>query len=137
PYSKVITDAAKSDDGLFDVHKVDDKFYYEISDSLLGREMLLVSRIAKTANGVGYGGEKLNTQIVRWQQKDKNILLRHVSYENVASDTLPIYDAVRNSNFEPIIYSFGIEALGKDSAGLVIDVTPLYTEDVPSLGLQK
>src|SRR5699024_8210290 len=63
PYNKVITGAAESDDGLFGVHKVDEKYYYEIPDSLLGREMLLVSRIAKTATGIGYGGEKLNTQI--------------------------------------------------------------------------
>jgi hypothetical protein len=136
-YTSVITKDAVSDAGLFDVHKVEGKFYYEIPDSLLGREMLLVSRIAKTANGIGYGGEKLNTQIVRWQKKDKNILLRHVSYENVASDTLPIYEAVRNSNFEPIIASFDIEALGKDSSGVVIEVTSLYTDDVPSLGLDS
>ncbi|MGK7391139.1 MAG: DUF5118 domain-containing protein, partial [Candidatus Cyclobacteriaceae bacterium M2_1C_046] len=60
-YSEVITDEAETDEGLFAVHKVDDKFYYEIPDSLLGREMLVVSRIAKTANNMGYGGEKNNT----------------------------------------------------------------------------
>lgn len=136
-YSEVITAAAETDAGLFGVHKIDNKFYYEIPDSLLGREMLLVSRIAKTATRIGYGGEKLNTQIVRWEKKDKNILLRHVSHENVASDTLPIYEAVRNSNFEPIIHTFAVESLGKDSSGVVIDVTPLYTEDIPSLGLQR
>ncbi|MEX2604936.1 MAG: DUF5118 domain-containing protein, partial [Gracilimonas sp.] len=101
-YSEVITKDAVSDEGLFDVHKVKDKYYYEIPDTLLGREMLLVTRVAKTADNVGYGGEKLNTQIVRWEKKDKKILLRHVSFENVATDTMPIYEAVRNSNFEPI-----------------------------------
>lgn len=136
-YTKVIPPSAESDDGLFAVHKVDDKFYYEIPDSLLGREMLMVSRIAKTADEIGYGGEKLNTQVIRWQKRNSKVLLRHVSYENVASDTLPIYEAVRNSNFEPIIATFDVETSGKDSMGVVIDVTDLFTSDVPSMGLQS
>jgi len=136
PYSEVITDEAESDEGLFDVHKIEEDFFYEIPDSLLNREMLLVSRIAETQNEIGYGGEKLNTQVVRWQKKNDDILLRHVSYENVASDSLPVYEAVRNSNFEPIIASFDIESLGEDSSGVVIDVTDLYSTDVQALGLQ-
>lgn len=136
-YSEVITNDAESDEGLFTVHKVDDKFYYEIPDSLLGDVMLLVSRVAKAADQIAYGGEKLNTQIVRWEKKDDNILLRHVSFENVASDTLPVYQAVRNSNFEPIIASFDIAAFNNDTSGIVIDVTELYTSDIPSLGLSS
>ena len=138
PYDEVITDEAQTDEGLFTVHKVDDKFYYEIPDSLLGDEMLLVSRIAKTENNLGYGGEKLNTQEIRWQKRDKKVLLRQISYENVARDTTqPIYQAVQNSNFEPIIKSFDIKSLGKDSSGVVIDVTDLYKDDIPALGLQS
>lgn len=135
-YSEVITDEAETDEGLFDVHKIDEDFFYEIPDSLLSREMLLVSRIAETQHEIGYGGEKLNTQVVRWQKKNDQVLLRHVSYENVASDSLPVYEAVQNSNFEPIIASFDIESLGEDSSGVVIDVTDLYSTDVQALGLR-
>ncbi len=99
PYSEVITDKAKTDEGLFDIHKIETDYFYEIPDSLLSREMLLVSRIAETQNEIGYGGEKLNTQVVRWQKKDDKVLLRHVTYENVANDSLPVYEAVKNSNF--------------------------------------
>ena len=77
--------------------------------------MLMVTRVAKTANGLGFGGGKQNTQAVRWVKKRNNIILRIVSYENVAADSLPIHEAVNNSNFEPIIASFAIEAKGKDS----------------------
>ncbi|MGK7371417.1 MAG: zinc-dependent metalloprotease, partial [Candidatus Halalkalibacterium sp. M3_1C_030] len=134
-YSEVITDKAETDDGLFDVHKIDEKYYYEIADSLLGREMLVVSRVAKTADNMGYGGEKNNTQTVRWQRRGDKVLLRHVSYSNVADTTEPVYQAVRNSNFEPIIKTFSVESLGKDSSGVVIEVTSLYNSDVPSFGL--
>ncbi|MFQ5570808.1 MAG: zinc-dependent metalloprotease [Rhodothermales bacterium] len=137
PYKEVITDEAVTDEGLFDVHRVDDKYYFEIPNDLLNVEMLLVSRIAATANNIGYGGEKANTQVIRWQKQNKNILLRRVSYENVADEDEPIYQAVLNSNFEPIIKSFKVEALNEDSSGVVVEVTGLYTDDVPSLGLQK
>ena len=136
-YSEVITDKAVTDEGLFDVHKVGDSYYYEIPNALLGKEMLLLTRIAKTADNIGYGGEKMNTQIVRWEKKDKKILLRHVSFENVATDSMPIFEAVRNSNFEPIIAAFDIEALNEDSTGLVIEIDDLFTSDIPSLGLQS
>ena len=135
PYKKLITEEAKTDEGLFKVHQLDDKYYYEIPDSLLRREMLLVTRIAKTANNLGYGGEKLNSQVIRWQKKNDKILLRLVSFDNVANDSLPVYQSVRNSNFEPILYSFDIEAIGPDSSSYVINASPFFTEDVPSIGL--
>lgn len=136
-FSEVITDEAVSDSGLFNVHRVEDKIYYEIPDNLLGEELLLVSRIAATAHEIGYGGMKANTQVVRWEKQEKKVLLRIVSYENVADEDQPIYQAVRNSNVEPIIRAFDIESRGADSTGVVIEVTDLFTSDIPALGLQK
>ncbi|MFC2156724.1 zinc-dependent metalloprotease, partial [Acidobacteriota bacterium] len=135
PYDEVITKESKSDEGLFTTHMVGDKLYYEIPDSLLDREMLLVSRIAGTAQGVGYGGEKSNTQVIRWQKHNKKILLRIVSHINVASEDLPIYEAVKNANVEPIVQIFDIAALGTDPKSIVIEVTGLFNKDVPFLGL--
>jgi len=137
PYAKVITKDAKSDEGLFTVHKVDEKYFYEIPDSLFNREMLTVTRIAKTANGIGFGGGKQNTQVHRWQKKGNKVLLRVVSYDIYAADSLPVHEAVVNSNFEPIVESFDIKTVGKDSISksTVIDVTDLYTKDVQALGL--
>ncbi|MDX5586670.1 MAG: DUF5117 domain-containing protein, partial [Aureibaculum sp.] len=134
PYSKVITKKAKSDDGLFKVHQVDEKYFYEIPDSLLEREMLMVTRISKTASGIGFGGGKQNTQVLRWQKNGKKILLRVVSHSVVAADSLPVYEAVVNSNFEPVLYTFPIKAFSKDSTATVIDVTDLFTKDVKALG---
>ncbi|WP_405200418.1 zinc-dependent metalloprotease [Christiangramia sp. LLG6405-1] len=139
PYAKVITKDAKSDEGLFTVHKVDEKYFYEIPDSLFNREMLTVTRIAKTANGIGFGGGKQNTQVHRWQKKGNKVLLRVVSYDIYAADSLPVHEAVVNSNFEPIVESFDIKTVGKDSISksTVIDVTDLYTKDVQALGLPE
>lgn len=141
PYDKVITKDAKSDEGLFAVHKLDGKYYYEIPDSLFGKEMLMVTRIAKTANGLGFGGGKQNTSVLRWEVKDKKVLLRVVSHQVYAADSLPVSEAVKNSNFEPVLYAFDIKAYHKDtvskSRNTVIDATELFTKDVKPLGLPQ
>ena len=136
PYDEVITKEAKSDEGLFTVHKVDDKYYYEIPDSLWGREMLMVSRISKTATNIGYGGEEINEQVLFWEKRGNKVYVRVRSYQNIASDTTKaIYQAVKNSNLEPILASFDVAAISKDSAGVVIEVTDMFTKDVKPLGM--
>ncbi|WP_455169467.1 DUF5117 domain-containing protein, partial [Aegicerativicinus sediminis] len=137
PYAKVITKDAVSDEGLFKVHKIDEKFFYEIPDSLFEREMLMVTRIAKTASGLGFGGGKQNEQVLRWQKRDKKVVLRVVSHNVTASDSLPIHEAVVNSNFEPVLYTFPIKAFSKDSTATVIEVTPLFENDIKPLGLPQ
>ncbi|WKD84972.1 hypothetical protein KCTC32516_00309 [Polaribacter huanghezhanensis] len=135
PYASVVTKDVITDEGLFKVHKKDEAYLFEIPDSLLGREMLMVTRIAKTANGLGFGGGKTNTQVLRWERKDKQILLRVVSYDVVADKDLPVHEAVVNSNFEPILFAFPIKALNKDAKTTVIDATTLFTTDVAAIGL--
>src|SRR5690554_174264 len=89
PYSQVITSEAKTKEGLFTVHELDNKYYYEIPDSLLGRDMLLVTTIARTADGLGYGGERTNSFLVKWERNGDDILFRKISYNNSAADSLP------------------------------------------------
>ncbi|MBB6611889.1 zinc-dependent metalloprotease [Pontibacter sp. Tf4] len=135
PYAQVITDKALTDEGLFKVHRLDDKYYYEIPDTLLGRDMLMVSRIAKTAANIGYGGEELNTQMLRWEKKGNRILLRVISYENVAADSLEVYHSVQNSNLAPVIQAFDIKAFNNGAS--VVEVTDFFSKDVPALGLDQ
>src|SRR5690606_20826753 len=137
PYDEVVTADAETDVGLFTVHRLDGgtRVLLEVPDSLLGRELLVVSRIARTAENLGYGGEEANTQVVRWERHGKNVLLRTVGHNVVAADSLPIYQAVRNATFEPIVASFPIQAMNGDSSAVVIDVTGLYTKDTPMLGI--
>ncbi len=137
PYAKVVTKKHKTDEGLFKVHQKDQSYLFEIPDSLLGKEMLMVTRIAKTANGIGFGGGKQNTQVLRWEKKHKNILLRVVSHSVVADSILPVHEAVVNSNFAPILFSFPIKAFSKDSTATVIDATPLFATDVKALGFPQ
>lgn len=136
-YSDVITEDAVTSEGLFDAHMIDDKLYYEIPLETLGREMLLLTRVARTPAGAGYGGSKANTSTVRWERNGDRVLLRLVGYENFAGDSTAVAQAVRNSNFEPIVGAFDVEVMSEDSTAVVAEVTELFTSDVTLLGLPK
>ncbi len=136
-FSEIVTDEAETDEGVFNVHKVKDKYYFEISNDLLDREMLLVTRVSGTTENFSFGGagqKARGQQVVRWQRKENSIKLRHVSFSSVADPDDPIYESVVNNNFEPVVYSFEIEADATDSTGLLIDATKLFTSDVPLIG---
>ena len=137
PFSEVIPDTARTDEGLITTHRFKDRLYFEIPDSILGRELLMVSRVSKAQAELAYGGEKVNTQVLRWRRRGNELLLRVASYEKTADAQDPVYQAVQNSSFEPILKSFSIEALNEDSTGVVINATDLYASDVPSMGLPQ
>ncbi len=137
PYKEVITSKAVSDGGLFWVHKVEDKYYFELPDSLFNRDILVVNRISKAAAGMrsgsffGYGGDQIGQNVIRFEKGPNNkIFLRTISYAEYAKDsTSPMFTSVNNSNVQPIAASFDIKALGKDSTGAVIDITDFINGD--------
>ncbi|HSL55706.1 MAG TPA: zinc-dependent metalloprotease [Pyrinomonadaceae bacterium] len=129
PYERVITKDAKSDEGIFTIHTIKDKVYYEIPKSELGKEFLWVSQIAKTTLGVGYGGQAAGNRVVKWERKGNRILLRNIVYDVIADPKLPVARAVQAANNDTIIMAFNIEAIGKDDSA-VIDATRLFTTEV-------
>lgn len=133
-YNQVITKEAESDSGVFTVHKVGEKYFYEIPDSLLERDFLWISRFVNLPSGLGGGyvnaGGKVNEQVVEWQKFGKKLLLKNKSFNAYAADSLPIYLSVQANNYQPTIYAFAIAAFSKDSSAYVIDVTKFLTSDV-------
>lgn len=136
-YNEIVTDEAISDDGLFTIHKVGDKNYYEVPFNMLDTDMLLVSRISKIADGLGGGyttaGSKSNEQVIHWSRLQSNIIIRSISFDNVAADSLPINLSVEANNYHPILASFKIEAFNSDSTAALIEVTDLFLSDIPAL----
>ena len=92
PFRQVVPDSVRGDDGLLTLYRSEGglRLMAAIPDSVFGREMLLVSRIARTAEGVGYGGEEANEAAVRWERAGNYVLLRTVRFASVAADSLPI-----------------------------------------------
>jgi len=136
PYKEVITDKAITKKGLFQVHKLEDKWYFEIGDTVLGRDILVVNRISKapanTRSGFfGYAGDEINENVIRFEKGPNNkIFLRNISYTVYAKDsTKPMYKSVMNSNIQPIAAAFDVKALSKDSLGSVIEFTDYINGD--------
>lgn len=124
-FSEIITKKAISQKGVFSVHFQDDKYFFEIPDNLLGRELIAVTRFAKVAAGASkYGGEVANEQTLQFEKGPGNrIFMRVVTLINRADSTQTIAKAVKNSNLDPIVAAFDIKAYGKDSTSSIIEVT--------------
>ncbi len=139
PYKDVITDKAVTQRGLFTVHRIEDKWYFEIPDSILGRDILVSTRYGRTPAGGNYGGEQVNVQTIRLEKGPSHMLFMHVeTIVNVAKDSSqPIAQAVRNSNLNPIAAAFDIKAYNKDSINnsLVIEVTDFFKGDNQAFSL--
>ena len=137
PYAEVITKEAKSDTGMFIAHRIKQKLYYEIPSREFGKEYLLVTSQAKSQPGVGYGGDELTHQVVRWERSGERVILRSILYASVAQDSLPVYYAVEKASYAPILMVFDVQAFNKDSSALVIDATDLYVSDMTEMGMDR
>ncbi len=136
PYAQVITARAHSEKGAITAHKVDDRYFLEVADSVLGRDWLLVSRISGVPAGTGgfqFAGSSVNERMVRWERVNDRLLLRSVSVDAVADDSLPIARSVQVNNYAPILASFPIQAFARDSNAYVLDVTDFFGGDTPAL----
>jgi hypothetical protein len=130
PYARVITKEAKTDKGVFWVHRVDDKFYFEIPTNELGKDFLWVTQIARTQSGFGYGGgAPVGNRVVRWEVRDKDVLLRDVKYAIRAEGTDSVRHAVEDTSVAAIIRKVPIAAFGTNKAP-VIDMSDFFVSDV-------
>src|SRR5437867_1388209 len=119
PYNKVITKEAKSERGLFTVHRVDEKYYFEIPTNEFGKEFLWVTQIERTQAGFGYGGSPVNHRVVRWELRDKDILLRDVKYTIRADGSDSVRHSVEATSLEAIIRKFPVAAWGTNKSAVI------------------
>src|SRR6187399_992000 len=127
-FSEIIKADAKADSGLFNIYKQEDKVFFEIPDSLLGRDILIVNRISKSAAGlrsmmIGYSGDEIGENVIRFEKGPNNrIFLKNISYSEISKDSAqPMFNAVMNSNIQPIAAAFDIKAFSDKANSSVID----------------
>ncbi|HRG23132.1 MAG TPA: zinc-dependent metalloprotease [Chitinophagaceae bacterium] len=136
-YKDVITAKAVSDAGMFTIHKVEEKYFFEIPDSMLYRDILVVNRLSKAGANMrvggfaGFAGDDISRNVIQFQRGPNNkIFLRTISFAEYTKDsTSSMYSAVVRSNVQAIAASFDIKALGRDSSGVVIDMTDYVSGD--------
>ncbi|WP_316799748.1 zinc-dependent metalloprotease [Pedobacter frigidisoli] len=140
PYQDLITKNAMTQKGFFNVHQVDDRVYFEIPDSLLERDIVIVNRIARAAAEIrnttaGFAGDEIGQIMVRFIKGNKNLLylVKPMLGERSTSDPTGMYHSLQNSNVQPLIASYPVKALGKDTTGknksYLIDMTDQLSSD--------
>ena len=148
PYKEIVPATAKTSEGFFSVHKVDDKYLLEIPDSLLGRDLLVVNRIVKAAAGASaaklvfggafsYAGDEIGENVIRFEQlTDDKLFLKTVSFEERSSDSSAngLYRDLQNNNVQPIQAAFPIKAVNETKTTTVVDVTDFINSDNQVLG---
>jgi hypothetical protein len=118
PYHEVITAETKTQRGLFTIHFLKDRYYFEIPDSLLGRDILIVNRISKAAaedraQMMGYAGDEIGNDVIRFERGPSNrVFLKSVSFGERSQDSSEtgMYRSVLNSSLQPIVAAFDIKA---------------------------
>ena len=137
PYAQVVTDRAHTDRGGITVHRVDDRWLFEVPDSLVQRDFLFVTRVAGVpANFPGFtpAGASLEERLVRWERQGDRLLLRALPTRAYSDDSLPIALSVASNNVGPILAAFPILAFRPDSTAAVVDVTDFFAGDTPGIG---
>jgi hypothetical protein len=124
------------DEGVITVMQKGDKIYWSIADSLLNRDFLLVSRVAGVPNGYfGFysAGAKTAERVLQFSKVQKRVIIKEVSYENIADSTLPIYESVQANNFAPILGAFDQELYDEDARETIIELSDFFTEDIEAI----
>ncbi len=136
PFEKVITSKAISDEGIITVHKVEDKYYFEIPDKALKKEFLVVTRLTKAGaemrmGTVGYAGDQISQNVISFEKgPNDKVFLRSISYVDYAKDsTSAMYKTVMRNNVNSIEQAFDIKAFGKEKNSTVIDITDFINAD--------
>jgi len=129
PFDKVITADAKTQEGLFRVHSMKNKLYFEIPKALLEQPLLMAVNATAVPAGQEHVGRALNQDVLRFVLRNHRVMLQLVSQGTVSAPDSPIADAIRQSQRDAILTMFPVEAYGKDGAP-VIEVTRLFSSEI-------
>ncbi|MBS7231507.1 zinc-dependent metalloprotease [Flavobacterium psychroterrae] len=140
PYDKIIKEGSKSKSGLFTINQVDNKFYFQIPDSLFNRYMIVVTRYLSTPEGIGiFGGEKANEQTIYFEKGANNIVfLRSLQYkQDVRNADSMLAKALAGSNENPIVAAFPVKTINPATGNVVIEVTDVFKKDNPMFSVEN
>lgn len=133
-YDEVITKDAKTLPGVFAVHRIEDKLYFEIPESAFGRLMLWRAEVAKGPSGVSWGGMSLGHNVVRWDRRGNKVYLWKVGFAK-RGDGKAVRSSVESASQDTIVAAFKVEAEGKDRSSVIL-ATSLFTTDLADLSVK-
>lgn len=131
-YNKLVG-SAKASKGLFTVYKTrTGGYFFEIPDSLLGRDMLIASRIVNISDNskISAGQRRSNPILISFSKRDKLLFMHQPTGGFMADSKDPISVSLANNNVVPVVMTFDIVARNTNNDASLIDVTRLFSSEV-------
>ncbi|UKK51639.1 zinc-dependent metalloprotease [Prevotella sp. E13-17] len=130
-YEKLIKKGGTVTNGLFGMRHIDDKYYFEVPDSILGRYLLFVTRLTAVPQNFGlFAGEEVSHSTVYFERRDTTrLMMRQYVLSHVADDKDNIARTLEQSTVDPIVRSFKIIGRNKEEDNSLIEVTSFLTGD--------
>ena len=122
--------------GVINSYTNNNKLLFEIPNEILGKEILVVTRLAQVPSGYSpyiNAGSKTSEQVISFYKKNNKIDIRQLSYNNIADPDDPIIQSVVENNFSPILASF--EVRNSDESSFLIDVSDFFLKDSPGFNI--
>lgn len=131
PYASVITPRAVTKNGVFKIHSVGSRLYFEIPRAELGKDYVIVTTLAGTPDEIGIRGTQGGNNLVRFERRDNRLFVREADYRDIIADTAASQRlAAELIGVTKILAALNIDAYGPDSSA-VVEVTRMFTGGVP------
>ena len=122
--------------GIINAYTKNNKLLFEIPNGILGKEILVVTRLAQVPTGYSpyiNAGSKTSEQVISFYRKNNRVDIRQLSYNNIADLDDPISQSVIENNFSPILASFEIK--NSETSSFLIDVSEYFLKDSPGFNI--
>ena len=137
-YAK-FTKKSKKKTGIFTIHEANKKFYLEIPNSLLNKDLMMSSKISATSDAkIISAGEMLDTpQLVCFTRSNDNILLKSTDLRvDVIQGQEGESKSIHKNYMDPTLESFKIVEKSPNDSSYVIDVTSFMLSTSGSMGVK-
>ena len=130
-YEKLVKKGGTTQEGLFLVRHIEDKYYFEVPDSLLGRMLLCVTRFTAVPQQLGaFAGEEITHCTVYFEQRDTtSLLLRQYVLSHLSAPEGQITRTLEMSTIDPMVMSFKVIGRNNEKDASLIEVTNLFKGD--------
>lgn len=134
-YDLLVSENAEKDTGLFIISKIHNNYYFGMNDSLLGRDMLLGSRISELSSTANVVAGEMSTHpiLIRFSRDDEKLYMHQIVSNYVADDDDEISISVHRNSVPPILETFQLEAFNEDSTSFFFEVTDYFSREIPSI----
>ena len=127
-YEKIVKKGGTVMKGLFTVRHIEDKYYFEVPDSMLGRMILCVNRFTAVPQNFGkFAGEEANDITFYLEKRDTTqILVRQYVLTQIAKEGDNIRRTLQQSTINPIVMDLKIIGHNEANDAHLVEVTPMF-----------